>query len=263
VKLLAKVERRLGSTNKLAQAFPDRRNTTRTVHSLADMFRAHMFAICCGYEDADDLDRSSAAFKLACWRLPDTGRELCFQPTLSRLENAPRLRDVIRLTSFLVDAWMDSYPRELTCIRMDDTFNVVHGHQQLSLFSAHHDERHFLPIQIYDTERSRPVVVILRSGRAPRCAPILRRLMAHSRAGTISHRNTFSLGKAAPSGLLSLPVDEAPLFVPVVTNLHHSGGGRGRHHCHHDRDRQAGGSCSSRDRFHLAAVYAAGREAAT
>jgi hypothetical protein len=182
VKLLAMVERRLGLTNKLAQAFPDRRNTTRTVHSLADMFRAHMFAICCGYEDADDLDRSSAAFKLACWRLPDTGRELCFQPTLSRLENAPRLRDVIRLTSFLVDAWMDSYPRELTCIRMDDTFNVVHGHQQLSLFSAHHDERHFLPIQVYDTERSRPVVVILRSGRAPRCAPILRRLMAHSRA---------------------------------------------------------------------------------
>jgi hypothetical protein len=32
------------------------------------MFRARMFAICCGYEDADDLDhlRSDPAFKLAC-----------------------------------------------------------------------------------------------------------------------------------------------------------------------------------------------------
>ena len=30
------------------------------------------------------------------------------EPTLSRLENAPRLRDVIRLTYTLVDAWMDS-----------------------------------------------------------------------------------------------------------------------------------------------------------
>jgi hypothetical protein len=30
--------------------------------------------------------------------LPDTGRDLCSQPTLSRLENAPRLRDVTRLT---------------------------------------------------------------------------------------------------------------------------------------------------------------------
>ena len=68
-------------------------------------------AICCGYEDADDLDhlRSDPAFKLACGRLPDTGRDLCSQPTLSRLENAPRLRDVIRLTYTLVDAWIDSY----------------------------------------------------------------------------------------------------------------------------------------------------------
>jgi hypothetical protein len=32
---------------------------------------------------------------------------LCSQPTLSRLENSPRLRDVIRLTYTLVDAWMD------------------------------------------------------------------------------------------------------------------------------------------------------------
>jgi hypothetical protein len=54
--------------------FPDRRDPTRVVHSLVDMFRARMFAICCGYEDADDLDhlRSDPAFKLACGRLPDT-----------------------------------------------------------------------------------------------------------------------------------------------------------------------------------------------
>ncbi len=102
-------ERRLGLADKLARMFPDRRDPTRVVHSLVDMFRARMFAICCGYEDADDLDhlRSDPAFKLACGRLPDSGRDLCSQPTLSRLENAPRLRDVIRLTYTLVDAWMD------------------------------------------------------------------------------------------------------------------------------------------------------------
>jgi hypothetical protein len=109
--LLALAERRLGLADKLARVFPDRRDPTRVVHSLVDMFRARIFAICCGYEDADDLDhlRSDPAFKLACGRLPDTGRDLCSQPTLSRLENAPRLRDVIRLTYTLVDAWMDSY----------------------------------------------------------------------------------------------------------------------------------------------------------
>ncbi len=109
VMLLAMAERRLGLADNLARVFPDRRDPTRVVHSLVDMFRARMFAICCGYEDADDLDhlRSDPAFKLACGRLPDSGRDLCSQPTLSRLENAPRLRDVIRLTYTLVDAWMD------------------------------------------------------------------------------------------------------------------------------------------------------------
>jgi hypothetical protein len=44
---------------------------------------------------------------------------LCSQPTLSRLENSPRLRDVIRLTYTLVDAWMDSYPCEPASITLD------------------------------------------------------------------------------------------------------------------------------------------------
>jgi hypothetical protein len=35
-------------------------------------------------------------------RLPDTDRDLCSQPTLSRLENAPRLRKAIRLSYALV-----------------------------------------------------------------------------------------------------------------------------------------------------------------
>src|SRR5664279_5440665 len=128
VMLLAMAERRLGLADKLARVFPDRRDPTRVVHSLVDMFRARMFAICCGYEDADDLDhlRSDPAFKLACGRLPDTGRDLCSQPTLSRLENAPRLRDVIRLTYTLVDAWMDSYPHEPASVTLDidDTCDV-------------------------------------------------------------------------------------------------------------------------------------------
>ena len=73
VMLLALAERRLGLANNLARVFPDRRDPTRVVHSLVDMFRARMFAICCGYEGADDLDhlRSDPAFKLACGRLPE------------------------------------------------------------------------------------------------------------------------------------------------------------------------------------------------
>jgi hypothetical protein len=38
--------------------------------------------------------------------------------------------------------------------------DVVHGHQQLLLFNAHYDERCFLPIHVYDTQKSRPVAVV-------------------------------------------------------------------------------------------------------
>src|SRR5690349_17452135 len=53
--------------------------------------------LACGYEDADDLDhlRSDPALKLACGHLPASGRDLCSQPTISRWENAPGLREVI------------------------------------------------------------------------------------------------------------------------------------------------------------------------
>jgi Transposase DDE domain group 1 len=44
-----------------------------------------IFAIACGYEDGDDLDRlrGDLVFKLAYGRLPDTGADLCSQPTVS------------------------------------------------------------------------------------------------------------------------------------------------------------------------------------
>ncbi|MHC2392785.1 hypothetical protein ACVMFA_005286 [Bradyrhizobium liaoningense] len=208
VMLLAMAERRLGLANNLARVFPDRRDPTRVVHSLVDMFRARMFAICCGYEDADDLDhlRSDPAFKLACGRLPDTGRDLCSQPTLSRLENAPRLRDVIRLTYTLVDAWMDSYPREPASVTLDidDTCDVVHGHQQLSLFNAHYDERCFLPIHVYDTEKSRPVAVVLRPGKTPGGVEVrahLRRLVRAYPDAMAQHANYVPWRRAlCPAG---------------------------------------------------------------
>src|SRR5580700_10291849 len=119
VMLLSMAERRLGVAERLARCIPDRRDPSRIAHTIADMIRARVFAICCGYEDADDLDllRCDPAFKLACGRLPDSGRDLCSQPTLSRLENAPGLKDLIRLMDVMVDLYCASYtkPPEASC----------------------------------------------------------------------------------------------------------------------------------------------------
>ena len=171
VMLLAAAERGLGVAQRLARLIVDRRNPLLVTHSVADILRARMLAIACGYEDADDLDhlRSDPGFKLACGRLPDSGDDLCSQPTMSRWENAPTLREVVRMTYAMVDVYCASYKRPPAAVTLDidDTVDVVHGHQQLSLFNAHYDERCFLPIHVYDTATSRPVAVVLRPGKTP------------------------------------------------------------------------------------------------
>ena len=43
----------------------------------------------------------------------------------------------------------------------------MHGHQQLSLFNAHYDERCFLPIHVYDADTGHCVLTILRPGKTP------------------------------------------------------------------------------------------------
>lgn len=198
VMLLALAERRPGIIERLAELFPDERDPDRVVHTLESMVGARVFAITCGYEDGNDLDRLRVdpAFKLACGRLPESGRDLCSQPTISRLENAPHLRDVVRLTYALVDQWCASYarPPEAVVLDIDDTCDVVHGHQQLSLFHAHYDERCFLPIHVYDTATSRPVAVILRPGKTPSGTEVrgyLRRLVRRIRQHWPATRITF------------------------------------------------------------------------
>ena len=171
VLLLSAIETKIGIADRLAPLINDPRNPLLVRHSVADILRARMLAIACGYEDADDLDylRADPGFKLACGRLPDSGGDLCSQPTVSRWENAPTLREVIRMTYAMVDLYCASYarPPHAVTLDIDDTVDVVHGHQQLSLFNGHYDERCFLPIHVYDTATSRPVAMLLRPGATP------------------------------------------------------------------------------------------------
>src|ERR1700748_1588761 len=198
VMLLALAERRMGIAARLAAEITDRRDRARVVHALADIMRARILAIACGYEDADDLDhlRSDPALKLACGHLPDSGDDLCSQPTMSRWENAPSLREVVRMTYAMIDAYCASYPHPPAAVTLDidDTVDFVHGHQQLSLFNAYYDERCFLPIHVYETATSRPVAVLLRPRNTPSGDEVrrhLRRLVRRIRSHWPSTRLTI------------------------------------------------------------------------
>lgn len=171
VLLLAGLDKRIGLIETLAALMPDHRNPLLVTHSMEDILRARVLAIACGYPDADDLDdlRKDPAFKMACGRLPETGGHLPSQPTMSRWENEPDLRTLIRMTQAMVDLWCKSHPHPPRAITLDidDTADTVHGHQQLSLFNAHYDERCFLPIHVYDADTGHCVVTILRPGKTP------------------------------------------------------------------------------------------------
>ena len=171
VLLLAGADKRIGLIDTLAALIPDHRDPAQITHTMADILRARVFAIACGYPDADDLDdlRKDPAFKLACGRLPDSGTDLASQPTMSRWENAPDLRSLIRLSRGMVDLWCKSYrrPPKAITLDIDDTADSVHGHQQLSLFNAHYDERCFLPVHVYDADSGHCVMTVLRPGKTP------------------------------------------------------------------------------------------------
>ena len=68
VMLLALVERRRNVAATLAALIADRRDPSHIRHTVADVLRARMLAIGCGYPDGNDFDwlRRDPAFKLAC-----------------------------------------------------------------------------------------------------------------------------------------------------------------------------------------------------
>ena len=140
--LLREAERWLGLAGTLAGCIREWRDPAQVDHTLPAMLRFRMFAIACGYEDADcDALRTDPLFKLPVGRAPVSGRDLCSQPTMSRLENAPSRIEVARMTAAQVDIFCRSFaaPPAAITLDIDDTCDPVHGQQRLSLFNAHYD----------------------------------------------------------------------------------------------------------------------------
>jgi hypothetical protein len=55
-------------------------------------------------------------------------------------------------TQYLSDRMGHRRPPKAITLAIDDTADTLHGHQQLSLFDARHDERCFMPVHVYDAD---------------------------------------------------------------------------------------------------------------
>src|SRR3954453_4929064 len=184
---LRAVEQRLRVAARFASCIEDPRAPDQITHTLADIIRFRLLMIAAGYEDGNDAAglRRDPLFKMALDRAP-SDRELCSQPTISRLENLPDVRSLLRIGRAMVDLYCSSFrqvPKRIV-LDIDDPFDAVHGGQQLRLFNAYHDEYGFQPIVVFDGE-GRFVTAVLRPAKRPKGTEIralLRRLLRAIRA---------------------------------------------------------------------------------
>ena len=184
---LREVEQRLRVADRLAGCIEDPRAPDQITHALADIIRFRLLMIAAGYEDGNDANslRVDPIFKMA-HDLAPSDRELCSQSTISRLENLPDARALLCMGRAMVDLYCASFkqvPKRIV-LDIDDTFDAVHGGQQLRLFNAYYDEYGFQPIIVFDGE-GRFVAAVLRPAKRPKGAEIrafLRRLLRAIRA---------------------------------------------------------------------------------
>ena len=132
---LREIEWRLGIAARVAGCITDPRVLEQVTHQIGEIVRFRMLMIATGYESLPsgrrsrtrgtamaDVLRHDPMFKLAVGRLPEDGA-LCSQPTISRLENLPDKRTLLRMGYAMVDFYCDSFrhvPRRIV-LDVDDT----------------------------------------------------------------------------------------------------------------------------------------------
>jgi hypothetical protein len=184
---LREVEKRLGVAERIAAYLIDPRKREQVTYSFADIVRFRLLMIAAGYEDAVDANalRGDPMSKMAL-DATSSQRDLCSQSTISRLENLPGLRALVRMGRAMIGLYRASFasaPERIT-LDLDDTFDAVHGGQQLALFNAHYDECGFQPI-VSSTARggsSRRFFAPSGTPSGKEIKPFLRRLVRGVRA---------------------------------------------------------------------------------
>lgn len=191
--LLKAAEQRLGLTSALAAGLRDDRQAGKVQHELRELITQRVMALALGYEDANDAARlaSDPIHKLLVGRDPVDGEDLASQPTLSRFENAPDRKELLRMTEALADCVIERHGKRLhgrarrITIDMDPTDDPTHGQQQFAFFNRHYDSYCYLPMVCFLTFNEEAeqylVATVLRRGNATGSVGalgILRRLIA-------------------------------------------------------------------------------------
>jgi hypothetical protein len=188
--ILRGVDRQIGLSERLVEAFDDQRHPSYTDHTLRDLFVQRIFQIASAYEDGNDANtlRADPMFKLGVERKPlDADMDLASASTFSRLENAATTKDVYRLAKAFVDQFIASYATAppLIVLDMDHSEDATYGQQELSFYNHHYRSYCYLPLFLFEGISGKFITAVLRPGKRPTGAEnamILKRVLKHLRA---------------------------------------------------------------------------------
>jgi hypothetical protein len=199
--LLRQIDRGLGLTRTLAQAFTDRRDPRYCDHTLEHLLAQRLNALALGYEDLNDHDtlRHDPLLAAACDKAdplgrdrlhaPDQGVALAGSATLNRLELGNHrhdrthkiTHDPARVEATLLELGvrcLDKHARELI-VDLDAMGHLVHGLQEGRHFSAYYDGYCYLPLYAFVGDV--PLWAQLRPGESDAAAgvvPALEKIIA-------------------------------------------------------------------------------------
>jgi len=167
--LVKEVERQIGIIKAITSCLADDRHQGYVQHSLQEIASQRVYQIVAGYEDANDCNklRDDNILKMSVWRSPVSGKALASQPTMTRFENAPAVRELYNIAYAFAQHFVSSYQTEpsVIIIDCDDTNSDTHGNQQLSLYNDYYGEYCFMPLHIYEGLSGKLISTILKPGR--------------------------------------------------------------------------------------------------
>jgi len=177
-------------TRDWAELLSDPRDEDRVRHDALLLLRQRIYQIVAGYEDANDADRLRHDPLLQIVADQKLGHPLGSQPTLSRWENAPSARDLVRLNDALLEIFLRLGGNQVRrqgeiLLDIDSTDHPTHGQQQLSFFNGAYDQHMYHPMLIFERHTGCLLALRLRPGNASshaRILPMLARLIARLQA---------------------------------------------------------------------------------
>ncbi len=154
VLLLAKVDRELHLTERLAACVRDHRDPRKVEHPMGEMLAQRVLQVALGYAHADASDhlRNDPALKIAVGRAPQSEGALSSQPTMSRLDNLVDRKALYRMGDVLLQTFIDRHPaRKVRAIVLDidSSEDPTHGQQEFAYFNAFYDSHCYLPLFVH------------------------------------------------------------------------------------------------------------------